>query len=93
MICIYYHILYLLLHYAMKINDVKLLTNLHNYSRWVTLYVLELLNLENKNPEVELQLRSGGFSVHRSGRKFSNIGVDMTLEQTINAEAKNRLKG
>ena len=58
----------------------------------MTLYVLELLNLENKNPEVELQLRSGGFSVNRSGRKFSNVGVDMALEQTINAEAKNRLK-
>ena len=59
----------------------------------MTLYALELLNLENKNPEVELQLRSGGFSVNRSGRKFSNVGVDMALEQTINAEGKNRLKG
>ena len=106
MIYIYYHKLYLLLHHAMKINDVKLfgyvllqicpiffMTNHHNYSRWMTLYALELLNLENKNPEVELQLRSGGFSVNRSGRKFSNVGVDMALEQTINAEAKNRLKG
>ena len=58
----------------------------------MTLYALELLNLENKNPEVELQLRSGSFSVNQSGRKFSNVGVDMALEQTINAEAKNRLK-
>ena len=90
----------------MKINDVKLfgyvllqtypiffMTNHHNYSRWMTLFALELLNLENKNPEAELQLRSGGFSVNWSGRKFSNVGVNIALEQTINAEAKNRLMG
>ena len=106
MIYIYYHKLYLLLHHAMKINDVKLfgyvllqicpiffMTNHHNYSRWMTLYALELLNLENKNPEVELQLRSWCFPVNRSGRKVSNVGVDVAIEQTINAEAKSRLKG
>ena len=69
------------------------MTNYHNYLRRMTLYALELLNLENKNSEIELQLRSGGFTANRSGRKFSNVGVDMALEQTINAEAKNRLKG
>ena len=90
----------------MKINDVNVfgyvllqicpiffMTNYHNYSRWMILYALELLNLENKNSEIELQLRSGGFFVNRSGRKFLNVGVDMALEQTINAEAKNRFKG
>ena len=51
MIYIYYHKLYLLLHHAMKINDVELfgyvllqicpilfMTNHHDYSRWMTLY-------------------------------------------------------
>ena len=84
----------------MKINDVKLfgyvllqispiffMTNHHNYSSWMTLYALELLNLKKKNLEVKLQLRSGGFSMNRSGRKFWNVGVDMAFEQ-----AKNRLK-
>ena len=55
----------------MKIIDVKLfgyvflqicpiffMTSHHNYSRWMTLYALELLNLEKKNPEVELQYGS-----------------------------------
>ena len=105
MIYIYYHKLYLFLHHAMKINDINLfgyvllqicpifsMTNHHNYSRWITLYALELLNLQNKNPEVELQLRSGGVSVNQSGRKFSNVGVDMAFEQAVNAEAKNRFK-
>ena len=106
MIYIYYHKLYLLLHHAMKINDAKLfdyvllqicriffMTNHHIYSWWMTLYALELLNLGNKNPEVELQLRSGSFSVNRSRRKFSNVGDDMALEQTINAETKKQIEG
>ena len=75
MIYVFYFKLYL--RHAMKINDAKLfsfvllqicsmlfMTNHHNCSRSFTLYALELINLENKNPEVELQLRSGGFSVN-----------------------------
>ena len=90
----------------MKVNDVKLfsyvllqicpiffVTNHQNYSGWMTLYALELFNFGNKNPEVELQLRSGGFSLNRSGRKFSNVGVDMALEKTVNAEAKKQIEG
>ena len=69
------------------------MTNHHSYSKWMTLYALELLNLKNKKPDVELQLRSVGFSVNQSGRKFSNAGVDMAIGQTINTEAKSRLKG
>ena len=38
-------------------------------------------------------LKSGGFSVRRNEQQFNRVGVDMCLEQTINAEAKNRLKG
>ena len=32
-------------------------------------------------------------SVSRTGNSFSRFGVDMALEQTINAEAKNSVKG
>ena len=34
-----------------------------------------------------------GLSVRRSKNHFSRVGADMILEQTINAEAKSRLKG
>ena len=50
------------------------------------LYALELLNI------VEM-LRNGGFTINRAGNPFGNVGVDMALGQTINAETKNRLKG
>ena len=59
----------------MQICLILFMTNHHNYSRSTTLYALELLNFENKNPEIELQLRSGGLSVDQSGRKFSNVAV------------------
>ena len=37
--------------------------------------------------------KNGVFFVNRSGKAFSRVAADMALEQTINAEAKNCLKG
>ena len=91
------------LHRAIKCKDPKLfgyalfkllpiffMTNHFHYARSMVLYSLEL---ENLDPEIDKILRSGGFSVNRSGKSFSQVPVDMALEQTINADAKNRLKG
>ena len=88
-----------MLHCALKTNDFTLFgyallqlssiyfsTNHHNYARWLILYALELLNIAK-------MLRNDGFTINRTGNLFGNVGVDMALEQTINAEAKKyRLK-
>ena len=68
-------------------------TNHHNYARWMAYYALELSNLHNDKPEVFELLQKGAFSMNRSGKPFSGVGVDMALEQTINAEAKSCLRG
>ena len=94
---------YLLFHHAVKTNDVDLFayalhdmskifftTNHHNYARWMTRYALELLNVSDL---LKSMLMNGGLSVRRTNNPYSRVGVDMALEQTINAEAKNRLKG
>ena len=73
-----------------KLLPIFFMTNHFNYARWMVLYSLEL---ENLDPEIDKILRSGGFSVNRSGKPFSQVPFDMALEQTINADAKNRLKG
>ena len=86
------------LHRAIKCKDPKLfgyalfkllpiffMTNHFNYARWMVLYSLEL---ENLDPEVDKILRSGGLSVNRSGKQFSQVPVNMAPEQTINADAK-----
>ena len=97
--------LFLLFHRSVKENDVRLnacvmhkmsalffATNHQNYSRYVTLYSLERLNLEHSNRVVFHMLKNGGFSIRRNEQQFNRVGVDMCLEQTINARAKKRLK-
>ena len=94
MIYMYYVNTNLVLHCAMKTNDFTLFgyalsqlssiyfsTNHHNYARWMILYALELLNIAE-------MLRNGGFTVNRTGKLFGNVGVDIALEQSVNAEAK-----
>ena len=67
--------------------------NQANYARWMTYYALELENIQNEKPQVIEYLKNGAFSVNCTGKAFSIVAVDMALEQTINAEAKKRLKG
>ena len=95
--------MYMVFHHAMKMCDVDLFTymlheiskvffstNHINYARWMSRYSLQLLNI---HPTIRSMLWYGGLSVRRSDNNFGRVGVDMALEQTINAEAKNRLKG
>ena len=98
--------LYLILHRAVKISNVDMygfalfelagiffMTNHMNYARWMTFYALELVHLKYERPDLQKVLENGGFSINRSGKTLARTGIDMTLEQTINAEAKSRLKG
>ena len=98
--------LYLTMHRAVKINNIELYayslfqltslffsTNHSNYARWMTYYALELVNLKEEKPELLEVLKDGAFSINRTGRPFSRVGIDMALEQTIKAEEKSRLKG
>ena len=97
---------FLLIHRSIKTNDIDLfkhplfeicgiflVVNQRNYARCMTYYALELENMLNEKPEVIEYLKNGAFSVNRTGKPFSRIAVNMALQQTINAEAKNRLKG
>ena len=65
-------------------------TNHVNYSRWLTKFQLDLLNVENSHPGLRETLDSGAFSVRRTEHPFSRCPVDLTLEQTINADAASR---
>ena len=58
----------------------------------MTYYALELVYIKNETPEVMEALMKGAFSINRSGNAFAGVPVDMALEQSINAHAKNRLK-
>ena len=64
-----------------QLSSIYFSNNHHNYARWMILYALELLNIAE-------MLRNGGFTINRTGNPFGSVGVDIALEQTVNAEAK-----
>ena len=66
-------------------------TNRTFYSRWLTMYQLDLLNAEDTHPGIRQLLDSGGFSVRRSDNDFARLPVDLTLEQIVNRDAASRL--
>ena len=91
---------------ALKSNDIPLYsyalfqaipifftTNNHNYARWMSLYALYLFNIKQQNPAIYQMLQNWEFSANRTENAFVEVGVDMALEQTINASAKSRFPG
>ncbi len=61
-----------------------------NYSRWMVCLVLDLLNAPSA---VKDMLAEGALSVRRSSQTFARYPVDLTLEQTVNADAASRKTG
>ncbi|OXU17113.1 hypothetical protein TSAR_008554 [Trichomalopsis sarcophagae] len=97
---------YLMLTASIRTNDFELfkfmlprITNLFfvfnqpNYARWLVLYHNKLCRVNETHPGLIVQLEKGSFGVKRTDNKFSKIPVDLTLEQTINADAASRLTG
>lgn len=62
--------------------------NHQNYARYLTTYLLMLLNLPDSHPGADELLRNNGFSVSRSAIPCTRNPVDITIEQTINRHAK-----
>ena len=52
------------------------------------MYLISILNLNSTHPGAEELLRQNGFSVSRSDVPSSRNAVDITIEQTINKNAK-----
>ena len=60
----------------------------HNYARYVSLYYMQLLDINIMYPGAEYMLRSNGFSVGGSTFPAARKPVDQTIEQTYNRSAK-----
>lgn len=67
--------------------------NHQNYARWLTKNINDLLNIDDTHPGLRKYFKEGGLSVRRTARNFSGTAVDLTVEQTINANAANKLTG
>jgi len=64
-----------------------------NYSRWLTKFQLDLLNIDGTHPGFRSILEDGVFTIRRLPKAFSRSPVDLTLEQTVNADAASRMTG
>lgn len=67
--------------------------NQQNYARWLVRYHNNLVNADTVNPEIMEELKKGYFGIQRTEKSFSRQPIDLTLEQTINADAAKRLVG
>ena len=60
-----------------------------NYSRYTPVYVAEMIQLFDKDPETYQHLQEGGFVVrHSTNRRFNCVPTDQALEQTVNNDCK-----
>lgn len=67
--------------------------NQPNYARWILQYLCNLIDLKLDKSELLNDFMRGAFGVKRTNNKFSRSPVDLTLEQTINADAASSLTG
>ena len=64
-----------------------------NYARWLTKYHDNLLNMEASHPGITELFDNGAISIRRTKKNFSRSPIDITLEQTINADAASSSTG
>lgn len=98
--------LYQLLERSIRTSDVELFNyatynmcayffvfNHQNYARWLTRNHDNFLNIQESHPGLIEEFKSGAMSIRRTAKNFCRSPIDLTLEQTINANAANKLTG
>lgn len=76
-----------------KIADLFFALNQQNYSRFLVLYHDALCRVDESHPGLETSLRRGSFGSKRTNKPFSRQPIDLTMEQTYNADAARHLSG
>ena len=59
-----------------------------NYSRWLPIYICDMVDLEENAPEVHKEFLLGKFSINRTGNRNAAVLTDMVLKQTLNKDSK-----
>lgn len=98
--------LFQLFEFAIRSSDLKLYIyvgykmcalfftfNHQNYARWLTRNLDDLKNIEDTNHALLEEFENGALSIRRTTKDFCRSAVDLTLEQTINANAAYKLTG
>lgn len=83
----------LFIYASSKMLPYFFILNHQNYARYLTRNIDNLVNMDLTHPGLSNQLRNGALSIRRTPKNFARNAVDITLEQTINANAANKLTG
>lgn len=76
-----------------KISNLFFALNQPNYARWLVRYHNNLCQVDETHPGLRELFEKGSFGIKRTEKDFSRQPIDLTLEQTINANAANKLTG
>ena len=77
-----------------EITNIFFAMNHLNYARWLVKYYDSLIKLPDTHPEVYSDFQNGWFGIKRTAKCFSSTPlIDLTLEQTINADASSQRFG
>ena len=60
----------------------------HNYARWCSVYLEDMLTLQETAPEAYQEMCKGRFTVKHPDKTFSSVSTDQAFEQTINRSSK-----
>lgn len=78
---------------AYKLCTIFFTFNHPNYARWLARNINDLLNIEKTHPGLLSEFQNGGLSIRRTPKSFCRTPIDLSLEQTINSDAGNKLTG
>ncbi|CAG9834603.1 unnamed protein product [Diabrotica balteata] len=76
-----------------KITNLFFVLNHQNYAKWAVQYHYNLVKVPTTHPGLEQDFQNGFFGIKRTDKPFSRQPIDLTLEQTINADAARTLTG
>lgn len=76
-----------------KITNIFFSMNHHNYARYMSVYWDKLINIETTHPGLLNDCQKSFLGIRRTMKPFSRIPIDLTLEQTINADAASKASG
>lgn len=76
-----------------KMTNLFFAFNHQNYARYLTIYLNKLESIEQTHPGLMQEYGFCFLGIKRTTKPFSRIPIDITLEQTINANAASRAEG
>ena len=76
-----------------EITNIFFAMNHLNYARWLVKYYDSSIELPDTHPEVYSDFQNRWFGIMRTAKSFSCTPIDLTLEQTINADTSSQCFG